>query len=179
LKIQKKFDNNIVELSTISDEGVKRLNINEPKACHHKNPTNVIITTITIDTRPNGKIINRHIKKIKPNFPPNLHTKPNNLPWTNPEPRKEFNEDDIEWIEEEYSKSGIPRMSKNKRSRKFSYKGEKKKIVPLCPKNYANEKGSHKNRKVGLEPRLACVKEMTHDMFNMPMNESHIVWPLN
>jgi hypothetical protein len=79
-KVQKKFDNNIVELLTINDEGVERLNINKPKAYHHNNLTNVIIMTITIDTRPNGKIINRHIKKNKPTFPPNLHTKPNNLP---------------------------------------------------------------------------------------------------
>jgi hypothetical protein len=75
------FDNNTVELSTISDEGVERININKLNAYHHNNPpTNVIITTITIDTRPNGKIINRHIKKNKPNFPLNLHTKQKNLP---------------------------------------------------------------------------------------------------
>jgi len=69
-------------------------------------------------------------------------------------------------------------MSKNERSRKFNYKRGKKGIVPLYPRNYANEKGSHKNRKVGIEPRLACVKETMHDMFNMPMNELHLVWPL-
>jgi hypothetical protein len=75
------FDNNTVELSTISDEGVERININKLNAYHHNNPpTNVIITTITIDTRPNGKNINRHIKKNKPNFPLNLHTKQKNLP---------------------------------------------------------------------------------------------------
>ncbi len=107
-----------------------------------------------------------------------MHTKPNNLPWTNPKPRKGFIENDIEWIEEEYSKSGILRMFKNKRLRKFSYKGGKKGIVPLYPRNYANEKRSHKNRKVGRELRLACVKETMHDMLNMPMNESHLVWPL-
>jgi len=79
-KVQFFFYNNIVELSTMSDEGVERLNVNKPKAYHHNNLTNVIITTVTIDTRPNGKIINRHIKKNKPNFPPHLYTKPNNLP---------------------------------------------------------------------------------------------------
>ncbi len=97
---------------------------------------------------------------------------------TNSKPRKEFNEDDIEWIQKEDSKSGIPKMSKNERSRKFSYKGGKKGIVLLYPRNYANGKGSHKNRKVGLEPRLACVKETMHVMLNMLMNESHLVWPL-
>jgi hypothetical protein len=40
------------------------------------------------------------------------------------------------------------------------------------------KKGGNKNRKVGLEPKLVCVKEMTHDMFNMPMNESRPIWPL-
>jgi hypothetical protein len=37
---------------------------------------------------------------------------------------------------------------------------------------------SHKNRKFGLEPRLAYVKKMAHDMLNMPMNELHLVWLL-
>jgi hypothetical protein len=81
-------------------------------------------------------------------------------------------------IEKKDSKSGIPRLSKNERSRKFNYKGRKKGIAQLYPRNYVNEKRSHKNRKVGLEPRLACVKETTHDMLNMPMNKSHLVWPL-
>jgi hypothetical protein len=49
-----------VELSTISDEGVEIVKINKLKTYHHNNPpTNVIITTITIDTRPSGKIKNR------------------------------------------------------------------------------------------------------------------------
>jgi hypothetical protein len=43
-------------------------------------------------------------------IPPNLHTKPKDLPWTNPKPRKTLNEDDIEWIEEQDSISGIPKM---------------------------------------------------------------------
>jgi hypothetical protein len=43
-KIQKMFDNNSVELSTINDEGVERVNINKLKVYHHNNPpTNVII----------------------------------------------------------------------------------------------------------------------------------------
>jgi hypothetical protein len=83
IKIQKMFNNNIVELSTISDEGEERVNNNKLKAYHHHNPsTSVIITIVTIDTRLNGKIRNRHRKKSKPNFPPNLYAKPKNLPWT-------------------------------------------------------------------------------------------------
>ncbi len=110
-KKQKMFDNNIVELSTISNEGVEKVNINKLKAYHHNNPpTNVIIVVVTINTKPSGKIRNRHKKKKKLNFPPNLHTKPKNLPWSDPKPRKTFNEDDIEWIEEEDSNIGIPRM---------------------------------------------------------------------
>jgi hypothetical protein len=69
-------------------------------------------------------------------------------------------------------------MSKNERSRKFSYKGGKKISIPLYPRNYVSEDESNKNRKVGLKPRLACVKEMAHDMLNMPMNESCHIWPL-
>jgi hypothetical protein len=99
-----------------------------------------------------------------------LHTKPKNLPWTNPKPRKTFNEDDIEWIEKEDSRSGISRMFKNERSRKFNYKRGKKGTILLYSRNYVNEKGGHRNKKVGLEPRLVRVKEMAHDMLNMPMN---------
>jgi hypothetical protein len=54
------FDNNVVELSTINDEVVEKVNINKLKAYHHNNSsTNVIIITVTIDTRLNGKIKNR------------------------------------------------------------------------------------------------------------------------
>jgi hypothetical protein len=69
-----------MELSTISDEGVEIVNINKPKVYHHTPPTNVIIVDVIVDTRPSSKIGNRHRKKTKPNFPPNLHTKPKNLP---------------------------------------------------------------------------------------------------
>ncbi len=178
-KIQKMFDNNTIELSTMSNEGAKRVNINKLKVYHHNNPpTNVITMIVTIDTRPSGKIKSRHKKKTKPNFPPKLHTKPKNLPWPDPKPRKTFNEDDIEWIEEEDSRNGIPRMSKNVRARKYSYKRSKKRTIPLYSRNYVNEKEGNKNRKVGLELRLGCAKEMAHDMLNMPMNESHLEWPL-
>jgi hypothetical protein len=68
-------------------------------------------------------------------------------------------------------------MSKNERSRKFNYKGGKKGTMLLYSRNYVNEEGGHKNRKVGLEPRLVRVKETTHYMLNMPTNESHPIWP--
>jgi len=51
------FDNNTMELSTISNEGAKKVNINKLKVYRHNNaPTNVIIVIVTIDTRPGGKI---------------------------------------------------------------------------------------------------------------------------
>ncbi len=60
------FDNNTMELSTISNEGAKKVNINKLKVYHHNNaPTNLIIVIVTIDTRPGGKIKNRHKKKTK------------------------------------------------------------------------------------------------------------------
>ncbi len=63
------FDNNIVELSTISDEGAKRVNINKLKAYHRNNPPiNVIIVVVAVDTRPSGKIRVKHRKKNKLNF---------------------------------------------------------------------------------------------------------------
>jgi hypothetical protein len=44
--------------------------------------------TIIVDTRPSGKFKNGQRKKNKPNFPPNLYTKPKNLPRTNPKLRR-------------------------------------------------------------------------------------------
>jgi hypothetical protein len=69
-------------------------------------------------------------------------------------------------------------MSKNIRARKFSYKGGEKKIVPLYSRNYVKKEEGDKNREVGLEPRLACVKKPMHDMLNMPMDEPCLVWLL-
>jgi hypothetical protein len=48
----------------------------------------------------------------------------------------------------------------------------------LFSKNYLNEGKGNKNKKVGLEPRLVHAKKITHDMLNMPMNESCPVWLL-
>jgi hypothetical protein len=74
------FNNNTMELSTISDEGVEIVNINKPKVYHYNPPTNVIIVDVIVDTKPSSKIGNRHRKKTKPNFPPKLHTKPKIYP---------------------------------------------------------------------------------------------------
>jgi hypothetical protein len=63
-KIQKIFDNNIMELSTISDEGAEKININKLKTYHHNNPqTNVIIMAIIIDTKYSRKNRNKHERK--------------------------------------------------------------------------------------------------------------------
>ncbi len=130
------FDNNSIELSTISDEEVEKVNINKLNAYHHDNPPiDLIITIIAVDTRPSWKIKNRHRKRSKLNFPPNLHTKSKNLPWINPKPRGTLNENDIEWIEKKDSRSGILRMSKIERPKKSSYKGGKKTIILLYPRN--------------------------------------------
>jgi hypothetical protein len=80
------FDNNIVELSITSDEGIERININKIKVYHRNLPTNVII--VAIYTRPCGKIGNRHRKKTKLNLPFKLYTKPKKLSWINPKVEK-------------------------------------------------------------------------------------------
>jgi hypothetical protein len=43
-------------------------------------------------------------------------------------------------IQEEDSRSGIPRMFNNERSKKISYKGGKKTTIPLYPRTYVNKK---------------------------------------
>ncbi len=73
-KIQKMFANNTMELSTINDERVEKIDINKLKVYHHNPPTNVIIVDVIVDTKPNSKIGGRHRKTTKLNFPPKLHT---------------------------------------------------------------------------------------------------------
>jgi len=107
-----------------------------------------------------------------------LYTKPKNLPWVDPKPRGTFNENDIEWIEEEDSRSGIPRILKMKGPKKSVIKEGKKTTILLYPRTYVNKKRSYKSRKTSLQPRLTCVKETVHDMLNMPMNELRPIWPL-
>jgi hypothetical protein len=46
----------------------------------------------------------------------------------------------------------------------------------MIKKNYEKEKEGNKNRKFGLEPRLAYARKLAYDMFNMPMNEPCLVW---
>jgi len=107
-----------------------------------------------------------------------LYIKPKNLPWVDPKPRGTFNENDIEWIEEEDSRSGIPRILKMKDPKKSVIKEGKKTTILLYPRTYVNKKRSYKSRKTSLQPRLTCVKETVHDMLNMPMNELRPIWPL-
>jgi hypothetical protein len=51
-------------------------------------------------------------------------------------------------MEEENSRIGILRMSKSRKSRKFSYKGGKKKTIPLYSRNYVKEEEGNRNKKV-------------------------------
>jgi hypothetical protein len=173
------FDNNTMELSTISDERAKRINFNKLKAYHHNNPpTNVIITVVTIDTRPSGKIRNRHRKKTNLIF--HLTCIPNQriYPGMTQNLEKHLMKMILSGLKKKIPKIAYQECLKMKDQQKFNYKGGRKGIILLYSKNYVNEKGGHKNRKVGLEPRLVRVKETMHDMFNMPMNESCPIWPL-
>jgi hypothetical protein len=60
---------------------------------------------------------------------------------------KILNEDEIEWMEKENSRSSISRMSKNIKARKFSYKGGKKKTIPLYSRNYVKDEKGDRNKK--------------------------------
>jgi hypothetical protein len=93
------FNNNTVELSTISNEGAERVNINKLRVYHHNNPpTNVIIMVIIVDTKPSGKILNRYRKKTKQNFHSSCMLNQKIYPGLTQNLQKTFNEDDIEWI---------------------------------------------------------------------------------
>ncbi len=72
-KIQKKVNNNIMELSTISNDDIENININKLKGYHHDN-TLIVIMTIII-------IVNiKHITKPKNKNEHNVKQK--NIPWT-------------------------------------------------------------------------------------------------
>jgi hypothetical protein len=159
-KIQKMFDNNTMELSTISDERAKRININKLKAYQHNNPpTNVIIEVVTVDTRPSGKIRNRHRKKTNLIF--HLTCIPNRRIYLimTQNLEKHLMKMILSRLKKKIPKVAYQECLKMKDQQKFNYKGRRKGTILLYSKNYVNEKGGHKNRKVGLEPRLVCVKE--------------------
>jgi hypothetical protein len=110
-----------VELSTISNDGLERVNINKLKVHHHNNiPTNFIIIVITIDIRYYNIVESRHTKKPKPNYMPWLHPKRRNLPWSNPKPRKISDEDDKKWIKEEDSRNFLQKTFNNNKTRNFN-----------------------------------------------------------
>jgi len=67
-------------LSTISDDGIERVNINKLKAYHDNNPlTNVIIMAIIVDAKCINRIANRNRKKPELNLMPWLGMQPRNL----------------------------------------------------------------------------------------------------
>jgi hypothetical protein len=71
-KIQKMLNNNIMELSTISNDNIQNININKLKGYHHDN-TLIVIMIIII-------IVNiKHITKPKNRNEDNI--KPKNMPW--------------------------------------------------------------------------------------------------
>ncbi len=69
--MQKIFNNNTVELSTLSNKDVERVNINKIKEYHH-GETPTIIMTIIVNIEGRVKLV----------WKKNEHTTPTNLPWT-------------------------------------------------------------------------------------------------
>jgi len=101
--MQKKIDNNIVELSTISNYDVEGVNINKLKGyCHNCIPIYVVMIILIINTKPSNKSRKRHGKGGRsPNQLPWLKSKPKNLPWTNFKSRNEITIYNIKWIQNE------------------------------------------------------------------------------
>jgi len=64
-KIQKKFNNNIMELSTISNDDIENININKLKGYHHDNTLIVVMIIIIIV---NIKHINKPKNRNEDNF---------------------------------------------------------------------------------------------------------------
>ncbi len=63
--VPKKKDNNTIELSTISNDDVKIININKLKGyCHNHTPTDDVIVAVMVDTKPSHKPRRRHGKRV-------------------------------------------------------------------------------------------------------------------
>lgn len=120
-KMQKKFNNNMVELSTLNNSDMERVNINKLKKCCHGETPTVIMTIIV-------NIIIR-VKLAQKN---NENTKPTNFPWTNSKTKpNEFgpklssrndDTDEIEWLPSDKLKFNEVKPRKcNHNSRKHKY----------------------------------------------------------
>ncbi len=106
--MQKIFNNNMVELNTLSNNDVERVNINKLKKYHH-GETPTFIMTIIVNIKGRVKSVQKK----------NEHATPTNLPWTNCKTRpkelepelwsKNDDMDEIEWLP-----SGKPRFKEVK-----------------------------------------------------------------
>jgi hypothetical protein len=93
-KVQKIFDNNIVELSTMGNDDVERVNINKLKEYHHNfPPTNIMVTIVTIEMYLEEKSKTKKRKETNPRNPPCYVSKPENLAWIDCKPRNQLFED--------------------------------------------------------------------------------------
>jgi hypothetical protein len=94
-----------VQLTTIGDDEMERVNINKLKRCHCVNtPITIMIAVIIIYIKHKSKVRNRYPREcVKPNNLPWSNSKSKKLPWSIHKPKVQIN-GEIKWIEDEKSK---------------------------------------------------------------------------
>jgi len=133
-KMHKAFNNNNVELITLGDDEVERVNINKIKEYHSKSVVaNIMVTNVHVKRYPN-KYYWGKTPIVVPKNSFRLVCKPRRLPWTNFIPK--IVDDEYFWTKEERSRSNEGKV------RSSGYKAILLKRKSLYPTNYAlKEKG--------------------------------------
>jgi hypothetical protein len=172
-KVHKVFNNNTIELTTLGDDEVERVNINKLKEYHFKSViANVMVANVYVERYFNryhhGKTSIAELKNSS-----KLVSKPRRLPWIDSIPK--IVDDEYFWAKEEKS-----RRNEGK-TRSSNYKAKLKKEKVLYPTNYdLREKGY----KEGLlqPPKLdptRKIKEVITKILKTPLNELRPIWPLD
>jgi len=130
-KVHKTFNNNIVELTSLGDDEVEKVNINKLKKYNSKSVVvDVMVANVYI-----GRYLNQYRQNKYPTTKPKnsskLVPKPRKLPWI--DSIRKIIDDEYFWVEENKFKSN------EGKARSSSYKAKLKKrkvIIPyqLCPK---------------------------------------------
>jgi hypothetical protein len=164
-KVHNFFNNNIVELTTFSDDEVERVNINKLKKYHSKSVVvDITMANVYVKRYPNRYHQNKS-STIEPKNSSNLVPKPRKLPWTNSIPK--IIDYEYFWIEEDESRSN------EGKARNSRYKAKLKKEKLLYPTDYAlRERGYKENL---LQPHKLNLprknKEVISKMLKTPLNE--------
>jgi hypothetical protein len=170
--VHKTFNNNIVELTTLGDDEVERVNIKKLKEYHSKNMVADIMVDNVHVIRCPSRYHRSRTSTIVPKKLFKLVPKPKKLPWTYS--ILKIVNDEYFWIEEKSSSNEI-------KARISCYKCRLKKRKSLYPTNYALRKKGYKEgclQPPNLNPTRKNKKAITR-ISKSPLNELQPIWPLD